>query len=136
MIVKLINPKDAFEILKNQNNSILVDVRTNEEFNFVGMVDASAFQNRMILNPWQVLPQMNLNQNFANELIAKAPLESTLLFLCKTGGRSNQSAEFALSLGYQNCYNIVNGFEGDLNENSQRGFVNGWKASHLPWRQR
>ena len=136
MNIKLINPKDAFEMLKSQKNSFLVDVRTNEEFNFVGTVDASAFENRMLLNPWQTLPQMQLNPDFANILASKIPTNTTLFFLCKTGGRSGQSAEFALSMGYQNCFNIVNGFEGDLNQDAQRGKVNGWKASNLPWRQR
>ncbi|MFM6973151.1 MAG: rhodanese-like domain-containing protein [Alphaproteobacteria bacterium] len=136
MNIKLATPKDAFEMLKNQKNSFLVDVRTNEEFNFVGMVDASQFENRILLNPWQVLPQMQLNPNFSNNLTSQIPLDATLFFLCKTGGRSAQSAEFALGLGYQNCYNVVNGFEGDLNDNSQRGTINGWKASNLPWRQR
>lgn len=136
MNIKLATPKDAFEMLKNQKNSFLVDVRTNEEFNFVGNVDATQFENRILLNPWQILPQMQLNPNFANNLTSQIPLDATLFFICKTGGRSAQSAEFALSLGYQNCYNVVNGFEGDLNDDSQRGKTNGWKASNLPWRQR
>lgn len=136
MNIKLATPKDAFEMLKNQKNSFLVDVRTNEEFIFVGMVDASQFENRMLLNPWQNLPQMQQNPEFANNLITKIPYDSTLFFLCKTGGRSGQSAEFASNLGYQNCYNIINGFEGDLNNDGQRGKINGWKASNLPWGQR
>lgn len=136
MNIKSATPKDAFEMLKNQKNSFLVDVRTNEEFNFVGMVDASNFENRILLNPWQILPQMQLNPNFAKNLTSQIPFDCNLFFICKTGGRSAQSAEFAFGLGYQNCYNVVNGFEGDLNDDSQRGKINGWKASNLPWRQR
>ena len=52
MSVEQISPQKAFELLKNQKNSVLIDVRTNEELNFVGIVDASSFDNRMILiNP-------------------------------------------------------------------------------------
>ena len=36
----------------------------------------------------------------------------------------------------KNSYNIISGFEGDLNDLNQRGKVNGWKAEALPWRQR
>ena len=35
----------------------------------------------------------------------------------------------------QHCYNVTDGFEGPLNENHQRGFIAGWKASGLQWRQ-
>ena len=38
-------------------------------------------------------------------------------------------------LGYAQAYNIAGGFEGDHDENGHRGFVNGWKAEGLPWRQ-
>ena len=44
--------------------------------------------------------------------------------------------EFATEIGgYKNCFNITNGFEGDANENNQRGKINGWKALNLPWLQ-
>jgi len=136
MSVEQISPQKAFELLKNQKNSVLIDVRTNEELNFVGVVDASSFDNRMILLPWQTLPQMQQNQSFVSDLLAKVNKDSEALFLCRTGGRSNQSANLASSLGYSKCYNIINGFEGDLDSKNHRGLVNGWKASNLPWEQR
>ena len=129
MSVEQINPQKAFELLKNQKNSVLIDVRTNEELNFVGVVDASSFENRMIFLPWQTMPQMQQNQNFVSDLLAKVNKDNEVLFLCRTGGRSNQSANLASSLGFSKCYNILNGFEGDLDSKNHRGLVNGWKAS-------
>jgi rhodanese-related sulfurtransferase len=90
----------------------------------------------MILLPWQTLPQMQQNQTFVNDLLAKVNKENEVLFLCRTGGRSNQSANLASSLGFGKCYNVINGFEGDLDSKNHRGLVNGWKASNLPWEQR
>jgi rhodanese-related sulfurtransferase len=135
MSITQITPQLAFDKLINNENSILIDVRTPEEFNFVGIVDASKFNNRMILIPWQTLPQMQFNNNFANELTSKTSYNNELLFICRTGGRSQQACELANQLGYINCFNITNGFEGDLNSEGQRGKVNGWKASNLSWRQ-
>jgi len=135
MTVNQINPQNAFDILKNQKNSILIDVRTFEEINFVGAVDAMQFENRMLFLPWQVLPQMQLNTNFNTELLTQIDTSQELFFICRTGGRSNQSAELALKIGYKKCHNIINGFEGDLDNQFQRGKINGWKASNLPWRQ-
>ena len=136
MLVEQISPQNAFELLKNQKDSVLVDVRTNEELSFVGIVNASFFENRIILLPWQTLPQMQINQNFANELTAKIDKNKEVLFLCRSGARSSQSANLALSLGFKKCYNITNGFEGDLDSKNHRGLVNGWKASNLPWEQK
>ena len=136
MSVEQISPQKAFELLKNQKNSVLIDVRTNEELNFVGVVDASSFENRMIFLAWQTLPHMQQNPNFTTDLLAKINKDSEVLFLCRSGARSNQSANFASSLGFNKCYNIINGFEGDLDSKNHRGLVNGWKASNLPWEQR
>jgi rhodanese-related sulfurtransferase len=136
MSVEQISPQNAFELLKNQKNSVLIDVRTSEELNFVGVVNASSFENRLIFLAWQTLPQMQQNQNFANDLLAKVNKDNEILFLCRTGGRSNQSAQLASTLGFKKCYNIINGFEGDLNSQNHRGLINGWKASNLPWEQK
>lgn len=148
MTVTQINPTQAFELLKNDENSLLVDVRTFEEFHFVGFVVSEDFQNRLALLPWQVFPEMQNNpefdegiedalKNFFGENFKEEKLEElTIIFTCRTGGRSNAAAQHCLNLGYKNCYNLSSGFEGDLDQNSQRGKINGWKAENLPWRQK
>lgn len=143
MSVTQISAQEAFELLKNDQNSALIDVRTFEEFNFVGFVNAASFNNRMVLLPWQLFPAMSENPEFApalesalKKIFADKAQEANLIFICRTGGRSNQAANYAKNLGYQNCSNLVGGFEGDLNQQEQRGQVNGWKAETLPWRQK
>ncbi len=143
MSVTQISAKDAFELLKKDKFAVLCDVRTVEEFNFVGTVNADSFGGKMTLIPWLLYPTMQENPNFSNlleealqKILEKEFKMTKIIFICKTGGRSNQAASHALNLGYKNCYNIINGFEGDLNQNQQRGKVNGWKADDLPWRQR
>ena len=143
MFVKQVTPQDAFEELKKDQNAVLVDVRAFEEFNFVGFVNPSDFGNRMILLPWQLYPEMTENPDFAasladslNQLGLEDNGQTRIFFLCRTGGRSDAAAHFALNAGYKNCYNIMFGFEGELNAGIHRGQVNGWKASSLPWRQK
>lgn len=143
MSVTQINAQDAFELLKNDQNSVLVDVRTFEEFNFVGFVNATPFNNRMVLLPWQLSPTMAENPEFApalenslKKLFSDKSKDAKVLFLCRTGGRSNAAANYAENLGYKNCYNVTAGFEGELDAKEQRGKVNGWKAENLPWRQK
>ncbi|OFW81349.1 MAG: hypothetical protein A2887_00945 [Alphaproteobacteria bacterium RIFCSPLOWO2_01_FULL_40_26] len=143
MSVQQITVQDAFELLKQDQNSALVDVRTFEEFNFVGFVNPSEFTNRLVLLPWQLYPEMQENPEFANnlesslkEIFGNVDKETKLLFMCRTGGRSNEAANFASNCGYKNCYNIISGFEGSLNNHGQRGKIDGWKACGLPWRQK
>jgi rhodanese-related sulfurtransferase len=61
--------------------------------------------------------------------------EALVLFLCRSGVRSDNAARVAASAGYSNCYNVLEGFEGDRDANSQRGHIGGWKHAGLPWQQ-
>lgn len=138
-----INPSDAFELLKNNPDSVLVDVRTFEEFDSIGVANPAEFNNRMILLPWQLMPSMEVNESFEDQLEAETQKlfgdkakEAKIIFMCRSGARSYQAANHSLMNGYQHCYNLNNGFEGDVNDSGQRGQVNGWKASSLPWGQK
>jgi rhodanese-related sulfurtransferase len=142
MSLKQINPQDAWKILDEDKHSLLVDVRTFEELNFVGHVDLSSIAAKSIILPWRIYPRMELNSAFISELsnfIAKTfpsnPLDTNLLFLCKTGGRSNEAAKSMSEIGYKNTYNITGGFEGEADSSGHRGNINGWKAANLPWEQ-
>lgn len=141
-MIKQIEPKLALDILAKDKNSLLIDVRTEAEFNFVGTVDSSALINSSLLLPWLTFPTMQENGEFKSKFENSLQLISSdnykdlhLFFICKTGGRSNSAAQFASDIGYKNCYNIVNGFEGDIDHNNHRGNINGWKADKLPWKQ-
>ncbi len=143
MSVIQINPKEAFELLKNNQNSVLVDVRTFEELSFVGLADSEVFDDRMFSLPWQIFPSMQENPEFSEKLedslkdfFGNAIEEIKIVFMCRSGARSMAAANYALNLGYKNCYNLSGGFEGDLDHFYHRGNVNGWKAANLPWRQR
>ena len=141
MSIITITPTDAFKILTEDKNSLLVDVRSFEEANFIGLVNPSEIDDRVAILPWKTFPSMKINPKFSDtleELLSKAFSENSkdakILFLCRSGARSEQAAEQFATLGYA-CYNIENGFEGDIDENGHRGKLNGWKANNLPWRQ-
>ncbi|MCW0183084.1 MAG: rhodanese-like domain-containing protein, partial [Zavarzinia sp.] len=60
---------------------------------------------------------------------------SPVLFLCRSGARSRSAAIMATAAGIAPAYNIIAGFEGDLDGDGHRGASGGWKAEGLPWRQ-
>ena len=141
MSVKNVTAEYAFKNL-TKKTSILVDVRTNEELNFVGFPDLSSIDKNPIFIPWRILPDMSINENFEPDLIDKIKeitdqkeSEIDLFFLYRRGARSMEAALFMSDLGY-NCFNIEKGFEGDLDANSKRSNINGWKFSNNPWRQK
>lgn len=129
-------PTEAWSSLKAEPNSYLIDVRTSAEWRFVGTPDLSSLNKKTVCIEWRELPEMNINQDFALELSKNiTDKNSKIYFLCKTGGRSTEAAMAMNKEGYKNCYNVLGGFEGEANQNSQRGTKTGWKASSLPWRQ-
>lgn len=140
LMIKEITPNDAFLALKS-GNSVLVDVRTDAEFAFVGQVNLDSIDSSAILLPWKIFPAMAINPRFQislekilQERYKERCKEISLIFMCRSGARSYEAASYMASFGY-NCCNLINGFEGDLDSFSKRGNINGWKAMNLPWRQ-
>lgn len=142
MLIQEIEPKEAFEKLQNEENTVLIDVRTDAEFTFVGQIDLSSINKDVILLPWKIFPAMNVNARFQmilernlQEKFGENAKNAQLIFICRSGGRSYEAASFIESLGYKNCFNLTGGFEGDLDSKGHRSNINGWKANNLPWRQ-
>ena len=127
-----LTPKEAFEVLQANSHAILVDVRSKAELELVGRIPGA-------LNvEWAFYPGMVANEHFAEHLATEldklnAGKDSVLIFLCRTGGRSNNAAVVASSLGYTQAYNTLEGFEGEANAGKQRTLINGWKHAGLPW---
>ncbi|GLQ04901.1 rhodanese-like domain-containing protein [Sneathiella chinensis] len=131
-----ISVEEAWNMLKEDPKSTLVDVRTNAEWNFVGLPDLSALDKSVQTISWALFPTMTPNPDFAEALKACHPdMDAPILFLCRTGVRSIAAAKTATAMGYKHCYNILDGFEGSPDQNRHRGTTNGWKAKKLDWVQ-
>lgn len=137
MAVEDISPGAAYAALREDPEALLVDVRTDAEWNFVGLPDLSAAGRQPVLIPWQLYPSMQVNGAFADHLrrAGATPL-SRLYFLCRSGARSLAAAQAAQAAGFPHVWNVADGFEGPVDGAGHRGTVAGWKAEGLPWRQR
>ncbi|WP_341860415.1 rhodanese-like domain-containing protein [Polycladidibacter hongkongensis] len=130
----------AYAALGADDKAVLVDVRTEAEWTFVGVPDLSVFDKQTILIEWQQFPSSLLNEGFAEQLsslLAQKGLDerTPIYFLCRSGARSRNAAVAMTAHGYQSCFNIQEGFEGPLDEVGHRGGISGWKTSGFPWRQ-
>ena len=136
------SPAETWTKLENDPSAIMVDVRTQAEWSFVGLPDLSALGKEPLLIEWKSFPTMESNDAFADQLLSQLgeTEPSEILFLCRSGVRSLGAASlmqeiFAAKGAATKCVNIAEGFEGDLDSDAQRGKMNGWKARGLAWRQ-
>ena len=136
-MVENIRPRQVWEALQKNPDARLVDVRTDAEWNFVGIPDLAAANQQPVLIPWQVYPTMQTNHAFTEQM-SRAGLQPKhqLYFLCRSGVRSLAAASAAIAAGFPHAYNISDGFEGPHDPQGHRGAVAGWKAEGLPWRQK
>lgn len=108
--------------------AVLVDVRTDAEREWVGKVPGA------IAVAWKQWPGMAANASFDEQLRAAVPEGKKVVLLCRSGVRSVAAAQRATGLGIE-AYNILEGFEGDVNASGQRGQLGGWRKRGLPWHQ-
>jgi rhodanese-related sulfurtransferase len=79
---------------------------------------------------------MNRNPRFVKEFEIKVKNKSeVVLLLCRSGKRSAAAAEALAKSGFDSVFNIEGGFEGEINEQQQRGARGGWRSHSLPWVQ-
>lgn len=123
-----VTPPEAWALVQ-AGQAVLVDVRTAEERKFVGQVPGSVHV------AWATGTALTRNPRFVRELEGKVPKHETLLLLCRSGKRSVLAAEAASKAGFARVFNVLEGFEGELDAAQHRGRADGWRFHGLPWVQ-
>ena len=109
--------------------AVLVDVRTDAEREWVGFVPGA------VALAWKQWPGMaDRSRASTRSCSAAVPPGKKAVLLCRSGVRSIAAARRATELGIE-AYNILEGFEGDPDEQGHRGRKGGWRLRGLPWRQ-
>lgn len=129
-MIENLDPQQAWDLLQSNSDAVLVDVRTKVEHSFVGHPSSA------ISIPWKEAPDWQVNSQFVAE-VKKIVLDRNVpvLLLCRSGQRSLDAAKALEEAGYQWLINIVDGFEGALDEHKHRGNLGGWRFQSLPWEQ-
>jgi rhodanese-related sulfurtransferase len=122
-------PQETYELYQSAPGVKLVDVRSRAELDWVGKLpDATAIE-------WASYPGMTRNPHFITQLEQQVDKEALVIFICRSGVRSHHAAIAATNAGYRDCYNMLEGFEGDMDTSKHRNTIGGWKAAGLPWEQ-
>lgn len=122
-------PDEAYEILQSAPGAKLVDVRSRAELDWVGRApDAAEIE-------WATYPGMKPNPHFITQLEQQIDKEALVIFICRSGIRSHSAATVATQVGFNDCYNVLEGFEGEKNAEGHRNTLGGWRVAGLPWEQ-
>ena len=130
-----ITPEQAWNMLDGNPEAVLVDCRTDAEWRFVGVADLSSLGREVVYIEWNSADGRR-NENFVDDLTSAGvtPGDRPVIFLCRSGNRSIGAAEAATAAGIGPSYNVLDGFEGNLDADGHRGGT-GWRAIGLPWKQ-
>ncbi len=124
-----LTPAEAHQVWQLAPGARLVDVRTRAELDWVGRIpDAVEIE-------WNQYPGGVPNPHFLTQLKRQVDPEALVMFICRSGVRSDHAARSATEAGYNACYNVLEGFEGDKDAHDQRNHLGGWRHAGLPWFQ-
>lgn len=136
--VKSLSPTQAWQLLQDDPRALLVDVRSNMEFLFIGHPAGA------ISIPWIDEPDWVINPHFAAEVrkLILGGLDHRseghnvpIVLICRSGKRSMEAGECLLNAGFHDVYNVEDGFEGELDQHHHRSTLGGWRFEGLPWEQ-
>ena len=120
-------PREAHLLM--QAGTRLVDVRTRAELDWVGRIPGA------LPIEWSRYPENVRNPGFLDELADFVDKDEPVMFVCRSAGRSHHAAAAATRSGWQECYNVLEGFEGNKDPNQHRNTLEGWRVAGLPWVQ-
>ncbi len=121
---------------------VILDVRTPEEYSFVGHADMAVNVPVMLVttkfDPAKKSYGMVPNEKFVEEVSKKMGKDKTILVMCRSGQRAATAVNMLAKAGYADVYNIVDSFEGDMVKDAEsvydgKRMKNGWKNYGLPW---
>ena len=134
--VTTLSSRKAYELLQDNPNASLIDIRSSMEYLFVGHPVGS------IHIAWIDDPDWDINPDFIDEVTqvsrkknAHHLLDNPIVLICRSGNRTLLAAKALIEADFTSIIHIDEGFEGDRNENDQRSSVGGWRYHGMPWEQ-
>lgn len=136
--IKQLGPRQAWEMLQSDPRAVLVDVRSNMEYLFVGHPQGA------VHIPWIDEPDWEVNPDFVRqvrELMLGGVIDSggghaaPVILICRSGKRSVEAGLALLEAGFPRVYSVSDGFEGELDDQHHRSSLGGWRYEGLPWEQ-
>jgi rhodanese-related sulfurtransferase len=134
-----LNPNEAYEFLLSRPDAVFVDCRSEAEYFLVGhpIVERPGEEPSRPHNiVWADELKLEMNEHFVDDVrrVAADPGVPVVL-ICRSGRRSVAAGEALEAAGYRDVRNVLEGFEGPLDDRDRRGTISGWRRAGLPWEQ-
>lgn len=136
--VKSLTPRQAWDLVQENPRAVMIDVRADMEYLFIGHPKGAIHVS------WIDLPDWKVNPNFVSE-VRKVMLGglscdnesgcAPIILICRSGKRSLEAGNALINDGFTEVYNVLEGFEGDLDDAHHRSTLGGWRFHGLPWEQ-
>jgi rhodanese-related sulfurtransferase len=136
--VQHISATEAYDLIQKEPSTAFIDVRSDMEYLFIGHPAGA------VNIPWIDEPDFVINPDFEREVrklilggvIASSAHDSVpVVLICRSGNRSEEAGNLLIGHGFKHVYNIVHGFEGELDDDHHRSTIGGWRFDGLPWEQ-
>jgi rhodanese-related sulfurtransferase len=127
-----LQPKQAYDFLHANAEALFIDCRSEMEYLFVGHALGALHV------AWNDGPDWEVNPHFVGQVKKLAGTNHAMrpiVLICRSGNRSQEAGEALEAHGFVRVYNVVHGFEGELNDKHQRNHLTGWRHDGLPWEQ-
>ncbi|MFM7531614.1 MAG: rhodanese-like domain-containing protein [Rubrivivax sp.] len=125
-------PHEAWAFVQATPDALFVDVRMEIEYLYVGHPPG------VIHVAWYEYPHMQAEpEAFAEQVRREAGgrTDRPVVLICRSGKRTVEAGLALEAAGFADVVNVLHGFEGELDEQFQRGRLNGWRFEGLPWEQ-
>jgi len=127
--MKHLKPLEAHDFLHQHPQAVMIDCRSEMEYLFVGH-PAGAHHVA-----WNEAPDWDVNPHFVGQVKKVASMNRPIVLICRSGQRSIAAGKELEKAGFTDVYNVLDGFEGPLDDDHHRGTVGGWRKEGLPWEQ-
>ena len=126
-----LKPKEVYEFLTHNPEALFIDCRSDAEYFFVGHAMGSIHVG------WYDGPDWELNPHFVADVkkLSGGVNDKSVVVICRSGKRSIEAGQALEAAGFKQVINVTHGFEGDRDDTSHRGKLNGWRFDGLPWEQ-
>jgi rhodanese-related sulfurtransferase len=127
--MKHLKPAEALEFLQHHPQAVFVDCRSEMEYLFVGHPKGAQHV------AWNDGPDWEVNPHFVGQVKKVASMNRPVILICRSGHRSVDAGLALEEAGFKEVYNVLDGFEGPLDDDHHRGTLGGWRKEGLPWEQ-
>jgi len=127
--MKHLHTKEAYAFLHDHSDAVLVDCRSEMEYLFVGHPVGAHHV------AWNDGIDWDINPHFVGQVRKIASMNRPVVLICRSGQRSISAGQALEQAGFAEVYNVIEGFEGPLDDQHHRNEISGWRKEGLPWEQ-